>query len=309
LPGSTAPVPYFVVRTDGRAARVTTVVELSRSAEPAVRGLRVEGELVEVETAGGTERHLAVAEGWEVSGGEATVRLKGLRRALPAREPLFDLNRPAVAQGVAWHAAVVPPLDGSSDGFEEAEALALDYEDQYRRSEEPYPGPDEFSAVASALWDSHALYLAIDVVKPEVIVRPDDAPSLRFDNDPDDIHADGVQLYVRPAGDAPVYGFLVALGDEGRVRVRSAGSTAGAPEMVRGRWQPTEAGYRMTLALTLPAWEPRDGDTVGFDLLVNRMEPGRDRRSGQLVWTGGGGWVYLRGDRQDPAALGVVELR
>jgi len=24
---------------------------------------------------------------------------------------------------------------------------------------------------------------------------------------------------------------------------------------------------------------------------------------------GGGGWVYLRGDRQDPAALGVVELR
>ena len=140
LPGSTAPASFFVVRTYGRAARVTTVVELSRSAEPAVRGLRVEGELVEVETAGGTERHLAVAEGWEVSAGEATVRLKGLRRALPAREPLFDPNRPAVAQGVAWHAAVRPALDGSSDGFEEAEALALDYEDQYRRSEEPYPG-------------------------------------------------------------------------------------------------------------------------------------------------------------------------
>jgi hypothetical protein len=265
---------------------VTTVVELSRSAEPAVRGLRVEGELVEVETATGTERHLAVAEGWEVSGSEGTVRLKGIRRALPAREPLFDPNRPTVAQGVAWHAAVVPALDGSSDGFEEAEALALDYEDQYRRSEEPYPGPDEFSAVASALWDSEALYLAVDVVKPEVIVRPDDAPPLRFDNDPDDIHADGVQLYVRPAEDAPVYGFLVALGGEGRLRVRSAGSTAGSPEMMRGRWQPTEAGYRITLALTLPGWEARGGDTVGFDLLVNRMEPGRERRSGQLVWSG-----------------------
>ncbi|HEY9441754.1 MAG TPA: hypothetical protein VIQ25_00800, partial [Gemmatimonadales bacterium] len=166
-----------------------------------------------------------------------------------------------------------------------------------------------FSAVASALWDSEALYLAVDVVKPEVIVRPDDAPPLRFDNDPDDIHADGVQLYVRPAEEAPVYGFLVALGGEGRLRVRSAGSTAGSPEMMRGRWQPTEAGYRITLALTLPGWEARGGDTVGFDLLVNRMEPGRERRSGQLVWSGGGGWVYLRGDRQDPAALGVVELR
>ena len=39
------------------------------------------------------------------------------------------------------------------------------------------------------------------------------------------------------------------------------------------------------------------------------MEPGRERRSGQLVWTGGGGWVYLRGDRQDPAALGVAGAR
>jgi hypothetical protein len=28
-----------------------------------------------------------------------------------------------------------------------------------------------------------------------------------------------------------------------------------------------------------------------------------------LVWSGGGGWVYLRGDRQDPARFGVLELR
>jgi hypothetical protein len=309
LPGLTGLVWFFVVRALGRAARVATVIELPRSGEPAVRGLRLEGELVEIETATGTERHLAVTEGWEVTTGEATVHLKGLRRALPGREPLFTFNRPAIMQGVAWHAAVPPALDGSSDGFEEAEALALDYEDQYRRSEEPYPGPDEFSAVASALWDTEALYLAIDVVKPEVIVRPDDAAPLRFDNDPDDIHADGVQLYVRPADDGPIYGFLVALGDEGGLRVRGAGSDIGTPDMVTGRWQPTEAGYRMTLAFSLPGWQPLGGDTVGFDLLVNRMQPGRERRSGQLVWSGGGGWVYLRGDRQDPAALGLLELR
>jgi hypothetical protein len=309
LPGSAAPVPFFLIRALGRAARITTVLELSQSAEPVVRGLRVEGDLVEVETATGTERHLAVAEGWEVAATHGPVRLKGIRRAAPAREPLFDPYRPTVSQGVAWHAAAVPALDGSSDGFEEAESLALDYEDQYRRSEEPYPGPDEFSAVASALWDSDALYLAIDVVKPELVVRADDAPPLRFDNDPEDIHADGVQLYLRPAEDAPLYGFLVALGDEGRLRVRGAGATAGAPEMVDGRWQATEAGYRVTLALTVPGWQPLGGDTIGFDLLVNRMEPGRERRSGQLVWSGGGGWVYLRGDRQDPAAIGVLELR
>jgi hypothetical protein len=309
LPGSGANATFLVVRAEGRAARLTTVLEVSRFAEPVVRTFRVEGDVIEVETGTGVERHVGTAEGWEVSSADATVRLKGLRRAAAPRAPLFDPDRPAVAQGVAWHAAEPPVLDGSPDGFEQGEAIALDYEDQYRRSEEPYPGPEEFSAVGSAVWDTEALYLSVEVAKPAVVVRPDAAAPLRYDNDPDDIHADGIQLYVRPAEDAPVYGFLVALGDDGRVRVHGAGGTAGASEMVTGRWQPTEQGYRITLALSLPGWEPRGGDRLGFDLLVNRMEPGRERRSGQLVWSGGGGWAYLRGDRHDPAHFGVLELR
>jgi hypothetical protein len=32
------------------------------------------------------------------------------------------------------------------------------------------------------------------------------------------------------------------------------------------------------------------------------------RRAGQLVWSGGGGWVYLRGDRQNESGFGVLEL-
>jgi hypothetical protein len=59
----------------------------------------------------------------------------------------------------------------------------------------------------------------------------------------------------------------------------------------------------------LSGWEPRPENVIAFDLLVNRIEAGRERRSGQLVWSGGGGWVYLRGDRQDPASFGLLELR
>jgi Heparinase II/III-like protein len=309
LPGSEKEATFLVARAAGRAARITTILEVSRSAEPAVRGLHVEGDLIEVETATGPERHVGVTEGWAITTGDTNLRLKGLRRAPPARAPLFDPDRPAAVQGVAWHAAEPPSLDGSADGFEQGEALALDYEDQYRRSEEPYPGPEEFSAVGSALWDTEALYLSVEVMKPELVLRGDDAPPLRFDNDPDDIHADGVQLYIRPADDAPVYGFLVALGDDGGLRVHGATGTSGKPDMITGRWQRTESGYRITLAVALPGWEPRGGDMVGFDLLVNRMEPGRERRSGQLVWSGGGGWVYLRGDRQESARFGFLELR
>ena len=70
-----------------------------------------------------------------------------------------------------------------------------------------------------------------------------------------------------------------------------------------GGWEPTEAGYRLTVAIA-PAGlgpVPPPDDQIGFDLLVNQMLPDRLRRAGQLVWSGGGGWVWLRGDRQDPS--------
>ena len=76
-----------------------------------------------------------------------------------------------------------------------------------------------------------------------------------------------------------------------------------------GAWQELPDGYRLTLALTPSWWDPLVGESVGCDLLVNEARPDRDRRAGQLVWSGGGGWVWLRGDRQDPARFGTVELR
>jgi hypothetical protein len=153
------------------------------------------------------------------------------------------------------------------------------------------------------------LHLLVDVHTPEPEFRPAAAPPLRLDNEPDDIHSDGVQVYLRPGDTGPVYGFLVvpdASGEE--LRVTGAGGTIGRPEMVEGRWRRTDDGYRLALTVTIPGWEPHQGDELGFDLLVNRMEPGRIRRAGQLVWSGGGGWVYLRGDRQDPSRFGVLEL-
>ena len=52
-----------------------------------------------------------------------------------------------------------------------ASRFQLDHEDQYRRTEEPYPGAEEFSATALANWTDEGLYLAVEVVKPEVLAR------------------------------------------------------------------------------------------------------------------------------------------
>jgi len=299
---------FFLLRARGRAARFVTALD-GAGAPPTVRSIGFDGEAIEVETAEGTHRHLATSEGWEISGSQGTVRLAGLRRGSSARKALIDLNRPTRAAGTAPHVSPPPALDGTLDGFDADEPLTMDYDDQYRRSEEPYPGPDELSATALVNWDEDALYLGVEVVKPDVVVRPAAAPPLRLDNEPDDIHADGVQVYLRPVADGPVYGFLVTLADEeGGVRVRPAGESAGTPEMVSGAWNRTGSGYTLSLRIALPEWDPRGAATLDFDLLVNEMRPGRVRRAGQLVWSGGGGWVYLRGDRQSPESFGILEL-
>jgi hypothetical protein len=310
LPGSGAPAVFYLQRARGSGVRLVSVLETPAS-PPVVRGWQVIGDVIEVETVGGVERHVNTSDGWDVTAEGTTVQLRGLRRSAPrVSGPLIDHARRTPMGGVALGVLNPPALDGALDGFDFSEPLEVDHEDQYRRSEEPYAGAEEFSASAAVHWDEHGIYVGVNVRKPELRIRSAAAPPLRLDNEPDDIHADGVQLYVRPAPDGPVYGFLVTpSGDDGSIRVRAAAGTVGDPAMVRGAWRPTEQGYSLTVGIALPEWRARPGEQIGFDLLVNRIEEGRERRSGQLVWSGGGGWVYLCGDRQDPSALGVLELR
>jgi len=315
-PGETTRESFYVQRATGRSARFVTLLEPVGDATT-VRAVRVQGSVIEVETAEqGIHRHAATALGWEITTKAGRIRLAGARQAEPPFEPLLELDKPTPAVGVALRAATPPPLDGSLDGFDTTEPLRLELEDQYRRSEEPYPGPDDFSAVAHAAWDDDALYLAVDVVKPELCFRPEGAPPLRLDNEPDDIHSDGLQVYVARheatgAQDERV-GYLIVPESDGRgLRVLATSDSSADPERVRGAWQRTAGGYRVTLGIAWPQWggqRAHVGGQLRFDLVVNEMLPGRARRAGQLVWSGGNGWVWLRGDRQDPVRFGVLEL-
>jgi hypothetical protein len=307
---------FYVVRATGRSARVVTVLE-SVGEAALVRAVRVQGSVIEVETtAQGVHRHAATALGWEIttSPGGGRIRLAGGRAPEPPLAPLLELDKPTPAVGAALRVATPPPLDGSLDGFDTSEPLRLELEDQYRRSEEPYAGPDEFAAVAHAAWDDDALYLAVDVVKPELCFRPGGAAPLRLDNEPDDIHSDGLQVYVAGddgggTGDGRVGYLIVPESDARTLRVRATSDTSADPPSVRGAWRRTDRGYCVTFALAWPEWQRAHvGGRLRFDLLVNEMLPGRTRRAGQLVWSGGSGWVFVRGDRQDVARMGVLEL-
>lgn len=279
------------------------------STEAQVTGLRLSESGIEVESRDGVERHVATVEGWEIRTSDKTVRLRGARRETADRSAPLVPNRPLVARGVARQVADRPALDGTLEGFDGGDPLELDHEDQYRRSEEPYTGPEEFSARAYANWNEAGFFLGVEVFKPELIARDPDSPPLQLDNEPDEIHSDGLQVYLKLPQDGLVYGFLVVPSRRGDLKVRGVEGTAGRPELVNGAWSETDSGYLITLAVSVPQFaELRPGEEIGFDLLINRMLPDRLRRAGQLVWSGGGGWVWLRGDRQDPARFGTLEL-
>lgn len=308
IPGTTRPAPFLLARRDGAGGGARFIAVLAR--DP-VQVFTVSGDMIQVglSSGGGVDTHKRHLDGWDIETPGGRVALRGARDETPRPKPFLALDEPPQAEGAALRVATTPALDGTFEGFDLAEPLTLDFEDQYRRSEEPYGGAEDFSARAHVAWDEQAIYVAVDVRKPDLVFRPPDAPPLRLDNEPDDIHSDGVQIYVQMPEDTEVYGYLIVPEPGGGLRVRGAQGTRGTPDEVRGAWRKTDTGYRVTVALDGETFSRAHvGARVGFDLLVNEMLPGRVRRAGQLVWSGGGGWVWLRGDRQDPSRFGSLEL-
>src|SRR5262249_36756345 len=146
---------------------------------------------IAVSGAGGTTRITLTGDSAVCSTPGGNVTLGGARPRPAVGRPLLSTQpiRPRAAPGRLGRP---PRFDGSLDGFDLSDPIELEDEMYYNRSEEPYPGPEEFSAVGYLNWDEGALYVALVVTKPEVVVRSPDEPPLGLDNEPDDIHSDGV---------------------------------------------------------------------------------------------------------------------
>jgi hypothetical protein len=309
-PGGGGERPFLLRRLKGRYVRFASVLAFDA---PALTGARFSSGETVVETAAGVVTHRQTSEGWEVEDAATRVALRGLRReGLPGIQlpevgaELFKYTPP---EATAHHAVRPPALDGTLTGFVTDDPLHLDHEDQYRRTEEPYRGPEEFSTQAWLAWDEAALYLAVQVTKEELCFRAPSAAPLLLDNEPDLIHSDGLQLYVQVDGQ-PRVGWLIVPDPGGSaLQVHPVQGTAAKASDLRGAWRRSEGGYLITLGVSVPGWPPGANDPPPrFDLMVNEMQSGRLRRLGQLVWTGGGGWAYLRGDRQEVGRAGSILL-
>lgn len=210
--------------------------------------------------------------------------------AVPAREPDVALPLLPVAPDLrAWPRAPVFLLSGR----------------QYRRSEVRYDQlPDGFRVVLAVGVHGSTVAFWFGVTKDPVVVRPPDAPDPGLDNEPAEIHSDGMQCYV---GRDDWAGWLVLPDlDAGTLRVRPVAGTGADAADVRGECCRTEDGYQAVVVCE--TGRPfAAGDRVRFTATVNEMRPGRERRQGQLALAGGG-WVYLRGDRERPEAALLGEV-
>lgn len=304
LPTESTRRVFYLQRLTAPSGRLLSVLDLAPGEHP-VSQVRATDAEVEVLRGDAAVRHRFGPGGVAISWNGGGVNLGGLRPAPVRAAPLFK-ERPPLALAVAPHAWGHLPINGTLEGFDESEPLDLGGEHQYRRSEEPYD--ESFTARAHVNWDQEALYLGVVVSKSDIVIQPADAPPLNLDNEADDIHRDGVQTYLR-LPDGSVQGYVITLGEDGGLRVRAVAGSSGDATAVTGAWCRTDEGYCVTARFAEPAFASlREGGRLGFDLVVNEARPGRVRRAGQLVWSGGGGWVYLRGDRQDEADFGVLEL-
>ena len=290
------PLAFLIRRAGGAGTWILCVTPGGR----ACRVTRTDTDLV-VETGG---RRIRLAEGDDDltihEDGHAPVRLA-------ARPSRGAARRSEPSAAGTPRATVVIPLVDAAPTLETWPAAAAGFDlgaRAYRRSESRYGEAGTFHGRVEVVAWGDALSFRFDVTKDDVVVRGAQEPDPALDNEPADIHSDGVQCYV---GRRQWAGYL-ALPDleRGAIRVRPVAGTAARRDAAHGTSRRTSSGYQMLVHCATGApFQP--GEQVRFSAVVNEMRSGRMRRAGQLALAGGG-WVYLRGDRESPAAALVGEV-
>ena len=282
---------FSVIRVNARTGSITSVWSWAG----AVTGVSARADRVIV-VRGDQERHEHARrdDHWSVTmytgSARSSIALDGVRR-VPDAAP--------------------PPADGASAPIFPARALRLAARDApirfklgesaYRRSEKTWEEAGRPGASVTLSVTGDRLIIVVTVEKEELVFRAREAPDPALDNEHPDIHSDGVQLYIAAdKWDRPAAWLAVPERPGPHVRTRPInGARADIPLIAE--WRPQRGGYEMRFEVPLDALGSARRVPFSMDIIVNEMTADRVRRRGQLVLSGGGGWVYLQGDRQSSA--------
>ncbi len=174
----------------------------------------------------------------------------------------------------------------------------------YRRSEASWEEAGSPEALLSLGATATDLFIEVSVRNHVPSFGPARADN-PLDNEHPDINSDGVQLYLggrERVGAVPHHTWILVPepgGEHVRVTERIA---EGGRAPLDASWRATPLGFDLLVRVARADVGADNSEAFGVDVIVNETIAGRERRRGQLVLSGGAGeWVYLRGDRQDPA--------
>jgi hypothetical protein len=241
--------------------------------------------------------HRLATEIWHVTHDAVAVMLDGRRPSQTVRDTRNSRK------------ADRPPMVISANAHGQPGARFELGKESYRRTEASWEQAGKPAAVVDVTANAAELVIDISVRA----TSPNFAPAREvnpLDNEHPDVNSDGIQLHLAAPGhgDYPIVAswLIVPEATPGRVRMTTRGDGDLVP--IRATWAPTAGGWSVTVHIPRSALGSRDAN-FGVDVIVNEMPHGRERRRGQLVLSGGSGWAYLRGDRQDRDALIPMVVR
>jgi hypothetical protein len=282
----------LALRQDGTAGESWRVL----APVGAVRHVALDGTTLVVEGRDGTtHRHERVAHGWLVTllagGARSSIDLAGL------------VTTPDAATHAPREPASPAPEPVATIGGGRAPRTFVLGEAAWRRGDRAWPDEGAPSAMLHVDAQPATLVVGVQVTLGR---PPEPTPAVAenpLDNEHPDTNADGVELhYADPVTDD--WCTLLAVPEhDGTLRLTTRGASDRNPI---GRWHATSTGWIASLVLD---WPTDRAATVTLDACVNVRPPGRERRVGQLVASGGRGeWIYLRGDRQPRDRALVLRL-
>lgn len=311
---------FYLLRARGRAGVFRSVVSWS----PQFRDADVGDDSITVHS--GAERHVhtRTREGWRVElfagAARSSIDLGGWRTAATGSEADRAEDRRAsrdqravvvaMQRGVAASAAFLSDLSAR----ERTALTTIELgEAHYRRSELSWGEAACPRATVAFAADAARLIVHVAVLAGDPHFAHADAEN-PYDNEHPDTMRAGVQLYLSGRGAVGAW-MLVPEPVGPAVRVRRIEGWPGGEADERtptpaARWQPRDAGYELRIEVPLPLAADARERLVDVDVLINETTVDRERRRGQLVLSGARGeFVYLRGDRHDPARLLRLAIR
>jgi len=270
---------------------------------PDVRGVEFTRDGATVQLSNG-ERHLhrRDAAGWHVelfaAGARSGVDLSGWRPAPERRQATVAAPSPPV---VVRRASLPDTWYTELSQAQRARLVTYELgEKHYRRSEDNWSlAGSPRATIALGADAAHLLMYAHVRAGERHFARADALNPL--DNEHADTMGAGLQLYLRTP-DAGGAWMLIPDADGSAVRTRAIAGWGSLPTP-RVQWRATADGYELRARIPLPTPNLTEYP-VDVDVIVNETTAERTRRRGQLVMSGAAGeFVYLRGDRHDPARL------